>query len=59
MSFVVEIPSIFTQSTQIPNRLGNTTLVGNETIHGGLVVNWVTDVGRDGLQFWRTCVRID
>ncbi len=45
MSFVVEIPSIFTQSTQIPNRLGNTTLVGNETIHGGLVVNGSLTLG--------------
>ena len=39
MSFVVEIPSIFTKSTQIPNRLGNTILSGNETILGDLLVN--------------------
>ena len=38
MSFVVEIPSVFTKSTQIPNRLGNTTLTGNETIQGNLSV---------------------
>ena len=38
MSFVVEIPSIFTKSTQIPNRLGHTTLTGNETIQGNLSV---------------------
>ena len=39
MSFVVEIPSIFTKSTQIPVRLGNTILSGNETIQGALQVN--------------------
>ena len=39
MSFVVEIPSIFTKPTQIPNRLGNTILSGNETILGDLLVN--------------------
>jgi len=39
MSFVVEIPTIFTKSTQIASRLGNTTLTGNETIQGNLVVN--------------------
>ncbi|ADX06176.1 hypothetical protein 162285334 [Organic Lake phycodnavirus 1] len=38
MSFIVEIPSVFNKSTQIPNRLGNTTLTGNETIHGSLNV---------------------
>lgn len=36
MSFVVEIPSLFTKSSQIPNRLGNTSLTGNETINGNL-----------------------
>jgi hypothetical protein len=39
MSFVVEIPSIFTKPTQIPVRLGNTILSGNETIQGALQVN--------------------
>ena len=39
MSFVVEIPSIFTKPTQIPNRLGNTILTGSETIQGNLLVN--------------------
>lgn len=39
MSFVVEIPSIFTKPTQIPVRLGNTILTGNETIEGSLAVN--------------------
>jgi cytoskeletal protein CcmA (bactofilin family) len=39
MSFVVEIPSIFTKATQFPSRLGNTTLTGNETIQGNMVVN--------------------
>ena len=39
MSFVVEIPSVFTKPTQIPVRLGNTILTGNETIQGSLSVN--------------------
>jgi cytoskeletal protein CcmA (bactofilin family) len=39
MSFLVEIPSIFTKATQIPSRFGNTTLTGNETIQGNMVVN--------------------
>jgi hypothetical protein len=39
MSFVVEIPSVFTKATQIPVRLGNTILTGNETIKGSLSVN--------------------
>ena len=39
MSFVVEIPSVFTKETQIPMRLGNTILTGNETIQGSLSVN--------------------
>ena len=39
MSFVVEIPSVFTKATQIPVRLGNTILTGNETIQGSLSVN--------------------
>jgi len=39
MSFVVEIPTVFTKPTQIPARLGNTILTGNETIEGSLSVN--------------------
>ena len=39
MAFVVEIPSVFTKPTQIPVRLGNTILSGNETIQGALQVN--------------------
>ena len=39
MSFVVEIPTVFTKPTQIPARLGNTILTGNETIEGSLYVN--------------------
>lgn len=39
MAFVVEIPTIFTQATQIPLRLGNTILSGNETIQGSLSIN--------------------
>ena len=39
MSFVVEIPTFFTQHTQIPLRTGNTVLTGNETIRGDLQVN--------------------
>lgn len=39
MAFVVEIPTVFTQATQIPLRLGNTILSGNETIQGSLSVN--------------------
>ena len=39
MSFVVEIPSVFTKPTQIPVLLGNTILTGNETIQGSLSVN--------------------
>jgi hypothetical protein len=39
MSFVVEVPSVFTKATQIPQRLGNTVLTGSETIHGNCVVN--------------------
>jgi len=39
MSFVVEIPTVFTKPTQIPARLGNTILTGNETIEGSLSAN--------------------
>lgn len=39
MSFVVEVPSVFTKATQIPQRLGNTILTGSETIHGNCIVN--------------------
>lgn len=39
MSFVVEVPSVFTKATQIPQRLGNTILQGSETIHGNCIVN--------------------
>lgn len=39
MSFVVEVPCLFTKPTQIPFRLGNTGFIGEETIHGGWMVN--------------------
>lgn len=39
MSFVVNIPTIFTKQTQVPNMYGNTILSGNEIIDGNLSVN--------------------
>jgi len=36
---VVEVPCLFTKPTQIPFRLGNTGFIGEETIHGGWMVN--------------------
>lgn len=38
-AFIVEVPTLFTQSTQMASRVGNTTLTGNERIHGNFVVN--------------------
>jgi len=38
-AFIVEVPTLFTQSTQMVSRVGNTTLTGNERIHGNFVVN--------------------
>lgn len=39
MSFVVEIPAVFTKPTQVPIRLGNSTMTGSEHIEGNLSVN--------------------
>ena len=39
MSFIVEVPAVFTRSTQMASRVGNTTLTGNERINGNFVVN--------------------
>lgn len=39
MSFVVEIPAVFTKPTQVPVRLGNSTMTGSEHIEGNLSVN--------------------
>lgn len=39
MSFIVEVPSVFTKQTQIASRIGNTLLTGNEQINGSLLVN--------------------
>jgi len=47
MSFVVEIPSVFKKPTQIPVRLGNTILTGNETIEGTLSVNESVDISNN------------
>ena len=38
MSFIVEVPSVFTKQTQIASRYGNTLLTGNEQINGSLLV---------------------
>lgn len=38
MSFIVEVPSVFTKQTQIASRIGNTLLTGNEQINGSLLV---------------------
>lgn len=38
MSFVVEIPAVFTKPTQVPIRLGNSTMTGSEHIEGNLSV---------------------
>ena len=39
MSFIVEVPAVFTRPTQMASRLGNTTLTGNERINGNFLVN--------------------
>ena len=39
MSFIVEVPAVFTRSTQMASRVGNTTLTGNERINGNFLVN--------------------
>lgn len=38
-SFIVEVPSLFTKSTQIASRCGNTILTGNEQIQGNMLIN--------------------
>ena len=39
MSFIVEVPAVFTRPTQMASRLGNTILTGNEQIDGNFLVN--------------------
>ena len=39
MSFIVEVPAVFTRPTQMASRVGNTTLTGNERINGNFLVN--------------------
>lgn len=38
-SFIVEVPTLFTKSTQMAMRSGNTILTGNERIDGNMVIN--------------------
>lgn len=39
MSFIVEVPTLFTKPTQMASRTGNTTLTGNERINGNFLIN--------------------